>query len=368
MFTNAMFGEDSDGDATSQYWYLTFDQSTENENLPEKPKPKDPSDPVDPTDPEEPQPPIITPSKSGETIIATARGTYWQSIDIDRLNKRMGDRRMAEDGDNGLWVRVCHDRIGTNAAQANFRAKNTAYQTGYEHIWNVESGKRLEGIAVDYRDGDIDYRAVAGDSPNNRVGLTAYYTWLGDSGWYTDAVFRYGRLKVDFKIQNTRGETIKGDYHNNLFGLSFEGGKKIALGESAWFFEPQAQLQYVSVSSADYMTTQGTYVKMSNLDSFISRAGFRFGRDFGAKSTQAYVKADWLHEWAGEQRIKAIDRTTPADGTHVTLNNRGSWYDVGFGAQTLFGKNVYGYVDAEYQFGNALDNSWAINTGVRWQS
>ena len=141
-----MFGEDSDGDATSQYWYLTFDQSTENENLPEKPKPKDPSDPVDPTDPEEPQPPIITPSKSGETIIATARGTYWQSIDIDRLNKRMGDRRMAEDGDNGLWVRVCHDRIGTNAAQANFRAKNTAYQTGYEHIWNVESGKRLEGI------------------------------------------------------------------------------------------------------------------------------------------------------------------------------------------------------------------------------
>ena len=362
-----MFGEDSDDDATSQYWYLTFDQSTENENLPEKPKPKDPSDPVDPTDPEEPQPPIITPSKSGETIIATARGTYWQSIDIDCLNKRMGDRRMAEDGDNGLWVRVCHDRIGTNAAQANFRAKNTAYQTGYEHTWNVESGKRLEGIAVDYRDGDIDYRAVAGDSPNNRVGLTAYYTWLGDSGWYTDAVFRYGRLKVDFKIQNTRGETIKGDYHNNLFGLSFEGGKKIALGESAWFFEPQAQLQYVSVSSADYTTTQGTYVKMSNLDSFISRAGFRFGRDFGAKSTQAYVKADWLHEWAGEQRIKAIDRTTPADGTHVTLNNCSSWYDVGFGAQTLFGKNVYSYVDAEYQFGNALDNSWAINTGVRWQ-
>ena len=51
----------------------------------------------------------------------------------------------------------------------------------------------------------------------------------------------------------------------------------------------------------------------------------------------------------------------------MTLNNRGSWYDVGFGAQTLFGKNVYSYVDAEYQFGNALDNSWAINTGVRWQ-
>lgn len=41
-----------------------------------------------------------TPSSSGEAIISMARGTYWQSIDLDRLNKCMGDRRMAE-GDNG---------------------------------------------------------------------------------------------------------------------------------------------------------------------------------------------------------------------------------------------------------------------------
>ena len=32
-----------------------------------------------------------TPSSSGEAIISMARGTYWQSIDLDRLNKCMGD-------------------------------------------------------------------------------------------------------------------------------------------------------------------------------------------------------------------------------------------------------------------------------------
>lgn len=190
---------------------------------------------------------------------------------------------------------------------------------------------------------------------------------MGDNGWYTDLVARFGRLENDFKIQNSLGETVKGNYHNNLFGLSFEGGKKIALGESAWFVEPQGQIQFMSVGSADYTTTQGTRVKMDNISSFVSHASFRLGRDFGAKSTQAYVKADWLHEWAGKQGIRAYDKTTPKDGTDASLNNRSSWYDVGFGAQTLFGKSVYGYIDAEYQFGSALESSWALNTGLRWQ-
>ncbi|MDU5054217.1 MAG: autotransporter outer membrane beta-barrel domain-containing protein [Sutterella wadsworthensis] len=307
-----------------------------------------------------------TPSSSGEAIISMARGTYWQSIDLDRLNKCMGDRRMAE-GDNGLWVRLRHDRIGTNTGMADFRAKDTTYQMGYEHTWTTATGKRMAGIAIDYRDGDIDYRALSGDGTNNRVGLTGYYTWLGDNGWYTDLVARFGRLENDFKIQNSLGETVKGNYHNNLFGLSFEGGKKIALGESAWFVEPQGQIQFMSVGSADYTTTQGTRVKMDNISSFVSHASFRLGRDFGAKSTQAYVKADWLHEWAGKQGIRAYDKTTPKDGTDASLNNRSSWYDVGFGAQTLFGKSVYGYIDAEYQFGSALESSWALNTGLRWQ-
>ncbi len=108
-------------------------------------------------------------------------------------------------------------------------------------------------------------------------------------------------------------------------------------------------------------------MKMSNFDSFVSRVGFRLGHDFGAKSMQAYVKADWLHEWSGKQHMKVSDKTTPNGPSDVSLNNRGSWYDVGFGAQTLFGKSVYGYIDAEYQFGSALESSWALNTGLRWQ-
>ena len=113
---------------------------------------------------------LYTPSSSGEAIISMARGTYWQSIDLDRLNKCMGDRRMAE-GDNGLWVRLRHDRIGTNTGMADFRAKDTTYQMGYEHTWTTATGKRMAGIAIDYRDGDIDYRALSGDGTNNRVGL-----------------------------------------------------------------------------------------------------------------------------------------------------------------------------------------------------
>ena len=332
-FVDGKFGE------AGQNWYLDYDENVT------PPKPSD----------------------SGETILATARGTYWQSIDLDRLNKRMGDRRMSREGEDGLWVRLRHDRLGTNSAVGNFRLKNTMYQMGYEHTWQKENGRRLAGIAIDYRDGDADYRDVSGDGSNDRIGLTAYHTWLADNGWYYDAVLRWGRLFNEFKIQNTLGKTVKGNYHNHLWGASFEGGKKIGFGESPWFIEPQGQLQYSLVTSSDYTTTQGTQVYLDRMHSIVSRVGFRLGRDFREQTTQAYVKADWMHEWVGQQRINAIDKTTGKAGFDASINNRGSWYDVGFGVQTLLGKQVYVFADAEYQFGHSLEKTWALNTGVRWQ-
>lgn len=309
----------------------------------------------------------LTPSTSGKVILATARHNYWQAVDMDRLNKRLGDRRLAGDEDHGLWVRMRHDRLGTNAGVGDFRSRDWTYQVGYDYSWKRDGGQQLFGFALDYKDADTHYRSVTGTGSSDRVGLTAYTTWLGETGWYYDAVARVGRLSNDFTLFNSRGERITGDYHNTVWSLSLEGGKKLTHEATRIYFEPQAQVQFLTVSDADYTTSQETRVHQDRLNSVITRLGFRLGRDFGAQErSTVYVKADWMREWRGRETIRAFDMTTPENGSEVTFKNRGNWFDVGLGVQSPFTENLYGFLDAEYRFGNDLQKSWQFNTGVRW--
>ena len=235
----------------------------------------------------------------------------------------MGEARYLT-GDDGLWVRLRHDRIGKDDA---FRSMNTMFELGYD--WKDEDqtdGTHYRGFAFDYMRGTADYQNVAGDGDVRRAGLWYHDTWLGDSGHYTDYVVKYGRLSNDFDIYSELGDKIDGDYDNDVWSVSAEYGRKKDLGND-WYFEPQAQLQYAYVTSADYTTSQGTKVDLDAIDSLIGRAGFRLGRDTSEGNT-VYFKADLLHEFLGDQDIRAQDATGVLS---TTYENEGTWYDVGFG-------------------------------------
>ena len=244
-------------------------------------------------------------SDAGQTIINMSRANYSNAIYMDRLNKRMGEARYINPEDEqGMWVRLRHDRIGKEDA---FRSQNTMYEMGYDVKQDCDNGDRRVGFVVDYMDGKTEYRNVAGDGDIKRYGLWMYDTWMGDKGHYADYVLKWGHLENDFDIYNSRGK-VNGDYSNNVFSVSAEYGKKNDMGND-WYFEPQAQLQLARVTGADYVTSQDTKVSLDGINSLIGRAGFRFGKDMGERST-VYVKADVLHEFLGDQTISALDNTT----------------------------------------------------------
>lgn len=306
-------------------------------------------------------------SQGGQAVIATARAAYWNAVEIDRLNKRLGDARHADGGTDGFWVRVRNDRIGTDAGVGDFRSRNYAYQFGYDHTKKEDDGKRLFGAALDYMDGNTTYRNVEGTGATDRFGVTAYMTWLGDDGWYYDVVGKWGVLSNSFRVTSDSGVFVDGDYDNHVLGASFEFGRKLTKENSLWFLEPQAQIQHVMVTEASYSTNQGTRVDQEKINSTITRLGFRVGRSFGEKQSGIfYAKADWLKEWHGHQGIKVTDVTTGDVAADASIDNKGDWFDVGFGVQSPITDTTYFFVDAEYVFGNDLDNTWNFNAGVRW--
>lgn len=304
-------------------------------------------------------------SEAGQTILATARATYWNAVILDRFNQRYGDR-VYDQNHNGVWARVKYEHIGTDAGVGDFSSDNTTYQFGYDYTKLTENGKMIWGGAIDYMDGRTDYKSINGDGGTDRIGALLYATYLADNGAYTDLVLRAGRLSADYQMSTPSGTKLDADYDHWMYGISFEAGHQLENG-TGWFLEPQLQAQYTRITDGDYRNQQ-TRVEQDAIDSLITRAGFRVGKLLSDnKATLGYFKADVMREWMGEQDIRVYDVTTATEGADVSLSNHGTWFDVGGGFQAAVTQNLYAYGDVEYRFGNDFDNTWIVNIGAKYR-
>lgn len=65
-----------------------------------------------------------------------------------------------------------------------------------------------------------------------------------------DIVGKMGRAENDYTVYNAEGRKLDGDYHATGYGLSMEYGKRF--GTAAGYVEPQIQLLFSRLGSADY--------------------------------------------------------------------------------------------------------------------
>lgn len=295
----------------------------------------------------------------GKTIINLSRANYANAIYMDNMNQRLGEARYLE-GSEGFWVKLGHNSIGKDNA---FDIDNNVYQLGYDKLHQEENGARRIGVVADYMTGDTSYDNISANGEVSRKGLWLYDTWTGNDGHYTDFVAKWGHLENNFDIYVPDRDVVNGEYNNDVFTLSEEYGYKKSLGNN-WYIEPQIQLQYAYITGADYMTSQDTNVKLDAVNSLISRAGFRLGREFGKDNkTNLYLKGNIMHEFLGDQDIKTWDNTGVLNDT---FDNDGTWYNIGIGVSTVLSDSSYAYVDYERSFGNDNDNTYQVNGGVRW--
>ncbi len=303
-------------------------------------------------------------SDAGQTILGTARAAYWNAVVLDRWNQRYGERVYDGRG-NGVYARVKYEHLGTDAGTGDFSSDNTMHQFGYDKVFESAGGKTIVGAAVDYMDGRTDFKSVEGDGGTDRAELSLYATYAAANGAYADMVFRAGRLSSDFDMLTPSGQKLSADYKNWLYGISLEGGHLLE-NSQGWFLEPQLQAQFVRITSGDYSTAQ-TRVDQDAVNSFITRAGFRVGRYLSEdKSALVYAKADVLREWHGEQKFNVRDVTTVSNGTAASIDNDGTWFDIGAGGQIALPGNWYAFGDVEYRFGNDLARTVVLNVGAKY--
>lgn len=290
---------------------------------------------------------------------------YALGTELDTLNKRMGEARYLEE-DDGVWVRYRHSKTGWDDT---YETNGDMFQLGFDNEVTEKDGKHYRGVAIDYTDADTSIMGISGDGEHERYAVSLYDTWLGEKGHYRDLVLRGGRINSDYDVSGAFSsgyEDIGGDYHQWFGSISAEWGRKNDMG-TGWYFEPQVQAQLARIGGASYVSDSGVDVDQDGATSLIGRAGFRIGREYvkdNGKHDNFYIKADLLHEFAGDKSFSL----TGNDGRYdKEYDGQETWCDVGIGADISLGKNSYFWADVERTFGADFDNTWQINGGFRWE-
>ncbi len=346
-------GTSSGQTTTGKDYYITAKETT-------KPDP-DPTPDPDP-DPD-PTPDPSDDDKENENITSAEgrmRATYALATEMDRLNKRLGESRYL-DGEKGVWVRYRHNRTGWENA---YKTTGNMFQIGYDeqqHDKN-DKGKHVIGAAFDYTHADTHLYDVSGHGEHKRYGFSLYDTWAGEKGHYRDIVVRGGVIDSDFDVHARTG-VISTDSDRNFFGISGEYGYKKNLGKD-YYFEPQGQLQWTHVGGSGYNTNHGVHVEEASANSFLGRLGFRLGKENDQKTQNFYLKADVLHEFAGDQEYRLTGRS---EKYSEEFNGEDTWFDIGVGTNLKLSKTSTFWLDVERVLGSDYDRTWQVNGGFRWE-
>lgn len=298
------------------------------------------------------------PTTSVETVLAVNSLNYhtWRT-ENDKLLQRMGELRHNGEEEQGAWFRVKGSKIGYDGS---FENKYTTYELGYDTVTKrTDDVVRYQGAALRYVDGKSSYSCGSGD--NHGKSISFYTTEQYSKGHYLDFVFKISNMDNDFKVFDTKGNKITGEYDNTGVSISAEYGRKNDLN-NGWYIEPQAQLTLGYMGGASYETDNGILVDQSGIKSALGRIGFNIGKKIGEKGI-VYAKANLLHEFGGGYDVvmEAEDSSLPVSNTY-----NDTWFEYGLGVALATSKNSHVYFDVERSAGSDFYKDWQWNAGMRW--
>lgn len=270
----------------------------------------------------------------------------WRQENND-MNKRLGEIRDSQ-GEQGIWARM--SRGEAKYGSQGVKNQYNYYQLGYDH---KIADDWILGGAFTYTDGENNL--VGGSGTNKNTGFAVYGSNLRDDGSFIDLIAKYAHMKNDF---DTIGGVGIGEYSTNGYALSAEYGKRFQ--QDGFWIEPQAELTYGKVSSADFTTSEGAKVHQDSLDSLVGRLGFSLGKD--VKAGNVYVRASYLYDFKGNVAMR-MSNGVASDTYDQDLG--GSWWEFGVGTNLNFGKDMHFYFDVERTEGGKVDTPWQWNAGVR---
>lgn len=198
--------------------------------------------------------------------------------------------------------------------------------------------------------------------------LAATGTYEHGSGFYVDGVAarNYYDTRVDTAM---RGHDMT-EFRTHGWSYSLESGYPFVVGDGLRV-EPQVQAVYQALDTNTFHDADALSVQLRNPAAWVGRAGANLSKTFITASGQRWtpwMRANYLWSSGGRN-----DVTVGSDAWGVSHTfSSGDWgraWQVGAGITGVLTPSISLYGNADYQkdAGNAGEEGWSANVGLRWQ-
>lgn len=303
------------------------------------------------------------PVSGASTLAYNAAGTAAGSAVLWRQENNSLTRRLGEirDGNGGGdWARVYKGEIEGTSFGRSVKQQYTALQGGHDTLVPFRGRDWYVGYTIGYLDASSSMEKGGGDASSLTIG--GYAAWLGDKGHYLDLIVKQGRLKNDYYSYDTSNNKISGGYHAWGTSLSAEYGYRKEL-KNSWYVEPQAELTFGRIGSANYTLSDGTAVNQASITSVVGRLGVAAGRKLG--DAHFYAKTSLLREFNADAQT-----TLTASGLMpqaMTESLKETWLEFAVGVTGSLSDKMNGYLELSRMTGGDKSKTpWQVNLGARW--
>ena len=295
---------------------------------------------------------------------------------FNSLNKRMGELR-----DNpysqGVWARVFGGAM-SNEFGSGSKTEYVTLQAGYDYSLALGDARNYMGIALAYgsswtkaNDGIGATTSSLSNVNSSMVEVGIYNSYVMDSGWYNDTIFKFDYIMSDFTL--TAGSNTADNSTNNFaIILSDEFGYRYKFGgDKSWYIDPQVEVGFGYFNQSDFNHALNATTTMTATQDTIltlrTRAGASLGKKFTAQKGFASVYVGAFYEY---DYINGGDAETTLSGGLVgnQLNNLKSngRAIVNIGSNIELSEGVRMYIDVEKSFGNKQRVDMQFNFGARY--
>lgn len=289
-----------------------------------------------------------------------ATASMWEQ-ELGTLMSRMGDLRLDNNYNGGVWVRqLSHEIHASPSSSRAYQQQYNGTQVGADKAFLFDGGKFYLGVMTGISRSTLDFKeSTSGSIESQTFGI--YGTALFDNGYYLDTVTKYGHMKNKIDYYNNAGEKIKGHYRTNALGLSIEGGKRFTF-ENKWFIEPQLQFTASHLRGKSYTLNNGLAVKSDSMELFNGRAGIVAGTKmtFDRVIAEPYVEFSHTQEFSGTGRVTV-------NNSRLDSDQIGTRQHYGVGVNFNVAKQHNFFINASYEQGSKMEQPWGIKGGYQFR-
>jgi outer membrane autotransporter protein len=272
---------------------------------------------------------------------------------LGTFHDRMGEQSIltGEGRLPGSWARVFGEHTNNQSrggAESEFDGSIAGLQVGQDlYAWHhADGGQDRTGLFAGYANANGDIRGLTDGYSDTRSGsmdvdgysVGAYWTHLGERGWYTDAVVMFTGLDAD--LRSRRG--MKSHTDGRAWTGSLEAGYPLALSDS-WTLEPQAQF-IAQHTSFDGFDDDVSSVSFDSSTTYTGRIGARLKDtiQMGQARFEPYLRANLWREFSG------TDKTVFGEGDSVPARYGSTAMQWGAGIVAAVNTSLSFYASADY--------------------